>query len=305
MIACSEQVRLQCTVLDSKDSTYPVAGVPAVKRSDFEKKKKYKRSDEGNCLYCGGMKHAKLVCPAKNRRCHKCKKLGHYGKVCRSKFSESSKEVKQKISSTRVLAINGIDRKSAVTCMYKIRGTEINFLVDCGAEVNVIPVALYIQLTGDKHLQKVDRSNCSSLQAFGGNDVHTKGTVKLNLEDASGSHQAVFHVTEADDDHILGLSSSVSLGLVSFGNKVDVRQSSHLVSSLVPLMQTCPSSKEEVYQCYKDVFSDDKVGDFNVYHHVKVDTNVHPVIHAQRRVPEPIRPAVKAKLDELVAKKVI
>ncbi|KAK3872437.1 hypothetical protein Pcinc_022485 [Petrolisthes cinctipes] len=168
-----------------------------------------------------------------------------------------------------------------------------------------MPVALYIQLTGDKHLQKVDRSNCSSLQAFGGNDVHTKGTVKLNLEDASGSHQAVFHVTEADDDPILGLSSSVSLGLVSFGNKVDVRQSSHLVSSLVPLMQTCPSSKEEVYQCYKDVFSDDKVGDFNVYHHVKVDTNVHPVIHAQRRVPEPIRPAVKAKLDELVAKKVI
>ncbi|KAK3870572.1 hypothetical protein Pcinc_024210 [Petrolisthes cinctipes] len=237
MIACSEQVRLQCTVLDSKDSTYPVAGVPAVKRSDFEKKKKYKRSDEGNCLYCGGMKHAKLVCPAKNRRCHKCKKLGHYGKVCRSKFSESSKEVKQKISSTRVLAINGIDRKSAVTCMYKIRGTEINFLVDCGAEVNVMPVALYIQLTGDKHLQKVDRSNCSSLQAFGGNDVHTKGTVKLNLEDASGSHQAVFHVTEADDDPILGLSSSVSLCL--------------------------------------------------------------------RRVPEPIRPAVKAKLDELVAKKVI
>ncbi|KAK3882515.1 hypothetical protein Pcinc_013114 [Petrolisthes cinctipes] len=305
MIACSEQVRLQCTVLDSKDSTYPVAGVPAVKQSDFEKKKKYKRSDEGNCLYCGGMKDAKLVCPAKNRRCHKCKKLGHYGKVCRSKFSESSKEVKQKISSTRVLAINGIDRKSAVTCMYKIRGTEINFLVDCGAEVNVMPVALYIQLTGDKHLQKVDRSNCSSLQAFGGNDVHTKGTVKLNLEDASGSHQAVFHVTEADDDPILGLSSSVSLGLVSFGNKVDVRQSSHLVSSLVPLMQTCPSSKEEVYQCYKDVFSDDKVGDFNVYHHVKVDTNVHPVIHAQRRVPEPIRPAVKAKLDELVAKKVI
>ncbi|KAK3864323.1 hypothetical protein Pcinc_029981 [Petrolisthes cinctipes] len=305
MIACSEQVRLQCTVLDSKDSTYPVAGVPAVKQSDFEKKKKYKRSDEGNCLYCGGMKHAKLVCPAKNRRCHKCKKLGHYGKVCRSKFSESSKEVKQKISSTRVLAINGIDRKSAVTCMYKIRGTEINFLVDCGAEVNVMPVALYIQLTGDKHLQKVDRSNCSLLQAFGGNDVHTKGTVKLNLEDASGSHQAVFHVTEADDDPILGLSSSVSLGLVSFGNKVDVRQSSHLVSSLVPLMQTCPSSKEEVYQCYKDVFSDDKVCDFNVYHHVKVDTNVHPVIHAQRRVPEPIRPAVKAKLDELVAKKVL
>ncbi|KAK3867057.1 hypothetical protein Pcinc_027456 [Petrolisthes cinctipes] len=119
MIACSEQVRLQCTVLDSKDSTYPVAGVPAVKRSDFEKKKKYKRSDEGNCLYCGGMKHAKLVCPAKNRRCYKCKKLGHYGKVCRSKFSESSKEVKQKISSTRVLAINGIDRKSAVTSIFR------------------------------------------------------------------------------------------------------------------------------------------------------------------------------------------
>lgn len=79
----------------------------------------------------------------------------------------------------------------------------------------------------------------------------------------------MFHVIEADDDPILGLSLSVSLGLVSFGNKVDVRQSSHLVSSLVPVVQTCPCTKEVVYQCYKDVFSDDKIGDFNIYHDVK------------------------------------
>lgn len=72
MIACSEQVKFQCTVLDSKEFMNPVSGVSAVKRSDFDKKK-HKRSDEGECSYCGGMKHAKLACPAKDRKCHKCK----------------------------------------------------------------------------------------------------------------------------------------------------------------------------------------------------------------------------------------
>ncbi len=38
---------------------------------------------QGHCGWCGGHSHARDYCPAKDRRCHNCDKVGHFSKVCR------------------------------------------------------------------------------------------------------------------------------------------------------------------------------------------------------------------------------
>ena len=35
------------------------------------------------CSWCGNERHARQQCPAKGKKCNKCGKEGHYGKVCR------------------------------------------------------------------------------------------------------------------------------------------------------------------------------------------------------------------------------
>lgn len=36
------------------------------------------------CGWCGGARHTRNVCPAKDKVCRSCSKIGHYGSVCRS-----------------------------------------------------------------------------------------------------------------------------------------------------------------------------------------------------------------------------
>ncbi|KAK3889716.1 hypothetical protein Pcinc_006282 [Petrolisthes cinctipes] len=56
---------------------------------------------------------------------------------------------------------------------------------------------------------------------------------------------------------------------------------------------------------FQDVFDHTTVGDLGATHHIKLKPEVHPVVHAQRRVQEPIREKVRAHLDELVEQEVI
>lgn len=301
MIACVEQVRVQSNLLDEKESGDKVTSVSAVK---FRKGKKTQQAPKGNaqnhsghtstCQFCGGPDHPRYQCPAKEKKCAKCKKIGHFHRVCRN--NSTLHPQKPKISS-----VNTIDRQEAGVCNFEIGDCVVSFLVDCGAEVNVIPLGLYKQVTGDCQLQLINPPLNTSLAAYGGSDIRTIGTVELVLKLLKRPHKVKFHIASGKGDPIVGLRSSLDLGLISFGPEVEIRTSPRHITSVIPLVLR---SKEEVRSYFADVFSDE-VGDLRVTHHIKVNASVQPVIHAQRRVPEPIRPAVKKKLDELVAKKVL
>ena len=50
------------------------------------------RPSDGVCSRCGRRPpHSKFRCPAKNAKCHKCSKKGHYQSMCRSKASISNR----------------------------------------------------------------------------------------------------------------------------------------------------------------------------------------------------------------------
>ncbi|XP_057305421.1 uncharacterized protein LOC130642352 [Hydractinia symbiolongicarpus] len=43
-----------------------------------------KPSNQGFCCFCGNTRHPRSKCPAHKAICHKCKKVGHFEKLCRS-----------------------------------------------------------------------------------------------------------------------------------------------------------------------------------------------------------------------------
>ena len=74
-------------------------------------------------------------------KCYKCQKNG------RARKTQTPPYRSQKVSTLKVHAFNRIDRGEAVTCLFTISGNEIDFLVDCEAELNVLPVDMYDKVT--------------------------------------------------------------------------------------------------------------------------------------------------------------
>ena len=51
---------------------------------------KYSNSSQESCWFCGGYRHPRKDCPAKDTNCLKCGKVGHFAKYCRSLSSASA-----------------------------------------------------------------------------------------------------------------------------------------------------------------------------------------------------------------------
>lgn len=69
------------------DDDENLAAVHSKQKSSFKKKF---NQNQGNCWFCGGQRHPRSKCPAREEECSKCKKIGHLGTVCRSAPQEVS-----------------------------------------------------------------------------------------------------------------------------------------------------------------------------------------------------------------------
>ena len=58
----------------------------AATNSKDKDNRKIKETKE-QCYFCGNARHQRINCPAREAECRKCKKKGHWAKVCRSQIS--------------------------------------------------------------------------------------------------------------------------------------------------------------------------------------------------------------------------
>ena len=123
------------------------------KQRMFEKRGKGPKIDCGSC----GRKHAKKECPAFGQTCRKCRKKNNFQAKCRSKKVSKVDEVSDDDDKFHISTV-GEDsmttrraNKAVVTLLVSKKNNEraVRFQVDTGSEYDVIPLALYKQVTGD------------------------------------------------------------------------------------------------------------------------------------------------------------
>ena len=90
----------------------------------------------GRCYNCGGKRHInddRRHCPARNKVCRNCGKLGHFSKVCRSTmpFSRSTFAI--------IIARAKDDKRSPpITKVVELKGKRLTALIDTGSSDNFI-----------------------------------------------------------------------------------------------------------------------------------------------------------------------
>ena len=128
------------------------------------------------CYRCGKSPHKREECPAIKSTCWKCKNHGHYTSECKSKVVLLVDEDCYFLGAVE-------DNKSQTkwSVDLSLGKAKMRFKIDTGADVNVIPEALYLQ-TGIGNVQK------SSRQLFGPGQskLSVKGVIKGNLKTGNG-----------------------------------------------------------------------------------------------------------------------
>lgn len=185
------------------------------------------------CSRCGGSPHRKEFCPAKSASCHKCKRRGHYSKVCRGAAETSSFEFsKHRQQSRRVNAVGeGSDNYSDSNSdqgdvfyigsirnqqppgheYFKVRvtvaGDPRDYEIDSGADETVAPPS-------HQHPDYPLLSPDSVLEAPGGNRLKVLGWQELPMQyKEKTSYQRVYYI-QGQRRALLGKPAIKAFGLI-------------------------------------------------------------------------------------------
>ena len=94
------------------------------------------RSGE-KCGRCGGDRHTRAKCPAKDEICHNCKVKGHFSAVCRNRNLSLVEEENNSTDSAFLDTVSDDDKGVWNTDLF-INGKTVTFKIDTGAEVTAI-----------------------------------------------------------------------------------------------------------------------------------------------------------------------
>ncbi|CAC5379137.1 unnamed protein product [Mytilus coruscus] len=248
-------------------------------RRDHEKRESNSSFSCGKC----GTTHEGRNCPTYGKKCHKCKKPNHYQKFCKSNFSKSVHgldEYSSCESDGEKCFVGAVNRKTEIkenACFssFKLQGKTVQFKIDTGAQVNILPLSIYKKLSNVK-LSKTS----TSLTSYSGDKLKVVGKCSLHLKDKN----CEFFVTDTNQSPLLGFKASHELGLI------------HVI-------MTVQTDVDDPVKSFPKVFTG--LGCLEKPYHIKIDSSVNPVINPPRKIPAALREKLKGTLKEMEDKEVI
>ena len=154
----SEAVKKQQSVV--RGELKPVA-LEAIHRSAGRtNKRKYTQKKAGNstavgampgsrpqkCSRCGkSPPHSRQACPANEETCRRCHRKGHYQRCCKTQAAirEINEDSEEEAFLGTVNSANAIGDSVPWSVKVQLNGKEVDFKVDTGADVTVIPESVY------------------------------------------------------------------------------------------------------------------------------------------------------------------
>ncbi|CAB4036728.1 Retrovirus-related Pol poly, partial [Paramuricea clavata] len=218
------------------------------------------------CYCCGrdGHRAKDASCPANNKACNKCGKLGYFGRVCKSarrpEQSERVRYIEQRENNNfsdddeYVFTLNdpkNSEQQTSVTIT--VHGTEIPVIIDSGAGVNVLDKNTFNRLyNGPQNTIKLSDSRVklfsygavTPLPVLGKFDAMVT-ILAVSGETASSTNAQFIVVNTIDSGCLLGKSTAIALGLLRIG----------LLSGTTLNAVTMQSDVEVILSKYPTVFS--------------------------------------------------
>ena len=252
------------------------------------------------CKYCG-QEHAwdKKQCPAYGQSCNRCGIQDHFAKMCQkqrihkvdddddSSHTESSTE----FIDTVTLTVNSVQPRHDVFAVMEINDKTINFQVDSGASVNILPA---------KHLADTDyviKPRHKKLIMWNKSTMDAEGVCRIKLRNPKTmrKYSVEFVVVNNDFTPLLGSRASQAMHLITVND--DNFHRVHTSSTVAD--NVCKPEKR-----YADVFNGE-LGELPGEVHLQVDKDVTPTALLPRRLPHATKQRVKAELESMVKRGVI
>ena len=235
------------------------------------------------CTRCGKCSHrGNQQCPARDAQCRKCHRRGHFQAMCRTK---SVKTVTREDSEDEVF-VGAVENSESLMIPMVSTGTKpwtvnillnkfpVEFQIDTGADVSVIPEDLYKKLeapplhSSSKSLVGPSQDTLQVCGQFTGTLVHKDNTV-----------EEVIYVVKGLRKALIGRPAITSLQLVSQVNQVDF-------------------TKQEVVSKFPKLFKG--LGIIEGEYNIQLKQNAAPyALATPRRIPLPLKSQVEEELHRM------
>ena len=160
----TEAVKNQQEELRNTDSSSSDKSVNKISTRDAKGPKT--QPQRSACTRCGrAPPHDFQQCPARNKICHRCKKCGHFQTCCCT--PDYVTDIEQEEDSELFLGTIHRKRGDQWKVTLQLDGQLIEFRIDMGADVTIIPKEMYIGLA-HKHLQKAHTAQWARSQHLAG-----------------------------------------------------------------------------------------------------------------------------------------
>ena len=155
----------------------------------------------------------------------------------------------------------------------KTNGTSVTYMLDSGAQVNVLPEKMYNSLRKKPRLLPTN----AKLTAYDGGNISVKGRCIAHVTKGSNKTFPVqFFVVTTRSSPIIGLKACEKLNLIKRIYQLN-------------------KNYDELLQRYDSTFGD--LGCLPGEYHINIDPDVKPVVHPARRVPFALKAKIKAELQ--------
>lgn len=244
------------------------------------------------CGNCGNNhKTGSQNCAAKGKICHACLKPNHFSKFCRSSknvhaldYDQNSREKDRDLNVEfeefyiDTVSPSKLDR-AFVELNIGPSQTPINFKIDTGSSVNILPLKHFQKLKIVTPLEPPEHK----LTSYTGDMLSVNGKITLPCSHKDVKLNSPFYVVENSAPPLISLQTSIDLGLVKLTYSVE-----NLHASM---------TKQDVLDEYGELFQG--IGLFPGKSKLHLKSDAVPVVNPPRRIPEALRDRVKTELHRM------
>lgn len=181
---------------------------------------KQQQKEIKNCTRCG-YSHKTRECPAYGKQCRSCGKQNHYSSMCKQRAVATIETHTDSEGSSEYFIgiLNTFDETSSETAdsitfpwleSIKMNEKKVDSKIDTGADMDVMPLNVLRKIAPNTEL----RATSVTLRAFGGQKIKPTGMCTLLLSFNGISFKKNFAVVDLDFVPIIGLRTSIRLGIV-------------------------------------------------------------------------------------------